>query len=76
MTPLGRTYFSAQFADGRALHIELSHGEGFSREPIWGVTVRRPNGATTGLSKVFATEKGARAYIADGLRWPEEATNA
>lgn len=53
--------------DGKTCYIELSRGEGISREPIFGVTVTRADWhrdrACKDASKLFESEQDALRYI-------------
>lgn len=56
-----------EYIDTDDYMIELSKGEGFDREPIYGVTVATSGGMRLyGDSQMFVSEEDAREHI-DGL---------
>lgn len=71
MTPAPIDYYVGEWR-GRKVYVELSRGEGMSRQPIFGVTVRWDTGLPIRLdqgdpSNLFQSEAAARRYILNGL---------
>jgi hypothetical protein len=66
ITPNILGYFRGEVGN-RIAYVELSEGRGMAGEPIFGVTVRRPNGANLdpNLSKLMHSRAAAMAYIED-----------
>jgi hypothetical protein len=67
MTPTVLAYYRLRSALGRVLYVELSVGQGFHGEGIYGVTVRRANGdrLTPDPSTMYGSRHDAMQAIRD-----------
>lgn len=77
MTPDVLAYYSGTVR-GVVVYVELSGGRGIENEPIFGVTVRRANGARPepDPSKLFHSRRRAQEYILNGCKENDDADSS